>query len=417
MNTIVDGLQPTKGIEKPTSLGEVSSILRDADNSGLGVIPIGGGTRLHVGRVPTKYDISIFMTGFKNVVSHNPADLTCTVEAGITLGELQDILAEHGQFLAIDAPFPEHSTVGGIMSSLPTGYLRWQLGHPRDTVIGMEVLLPSGTITKSGGQVVKNVSGYDMARLHIGGFGRLGVISKISFKLTPKPRGELTLRTSFSDDKSMHEFVSDIFSTSLMPLAAACTHETTYSNEMGKYPDYTSVCYLRIGGGIRSLTKQTSMIDTIATNHCAVKRERIDTLQSESLWQEIRDYSGKRFEIIGRISSVPSNIHEIEKNISKKLNDSKLGHTMICQPGFGTSLLFIRGIETKGEESGVRILKSLRQSVNAYKGTLVYEKIPISWKHSLDVWNADQIPALQQMRILKQTYDPNSIMSSGRFVI
>lgn len=417
MTITVDGFEPTRSIEKPTSLGEVSSILSDADNSGFGVIPIGGGTGLHVGGIPTKYDIAIHMTGFKSVVSHNPADLTCTVEAGITLGELQAILAEHGQFLAIDAPFPERSTVGGIMSSLPTGYLRWQLGHPRDTVIGMEVLLPSGTITKSGGQVVKNVSGYDMSRLHIGGFGSLGVISKISFKLTPKPRGELTIRVFFNDDKSMHEFVGDIFSTSLMPLAAACTHNNTYVKDKGESLDYDSICYIRIGGGTRSLAKQTSMIETIAANHSAVKKESVGTPRSESLWQEIRDYSEKQFEVIGRISSVPSNIHAIEEDLSKKLDELRVGHRMICQPGFGTALLFIEGIEAQGSESGVRTLRSLRQTVNAYNGTLVYEKIPILWKHSIDVWNVDRIPALHQMRTLKQTYDPNWTMSSGRFVV
>ena len=191
---IIDDIEPSKGAEKPVSLHQLSLLLKDADGGGLGIVPFGGGTRLNVGSIPQKYDIALDLSAFNQIVSHNPADLTCTVEAGITIGMLQKALAEHGQFLAVDAPLPHTATIGGTIASSALGYLRWQLGHPRDTIIGMEVLLANGTVTKSGGQVVKNVSGYDMARLHVGGLGTLGVISKVSFKLTPKPFKELSVK-------------------------------------------------------------------------------------------------------------------------------------------------------------------------------------------------------------------------------
>ena len=107
MSLIIDDIEPSKGTEKPVSLHQLSLLLKDADGGGLGIVPFGGGTRLNVGSVPQKYDIALDLSAFNQIVSHNPADLTCTVEAGITIGMLQKALAEHGQFLAVDAPLPD----------------------------------------------------------------------------------------------------------------------------------------------------------------------------------------------------------------------------------------------------------------------------------------------------------------------
>ena len=111
------------------------------------------------------------MTGVDQVLAHNAADLTATVEAGITVSRLQEVLAEHGQFLAIDPPLPDRATIGGTLAVGWSGPMTWQNWSPRDIVIGMRTVMTDGTITKTGGQVVKNVSGYDMARMHIGALG------------------------------------------------------------------------------------------------------------------------------------------------------------------------------------------------------------------------------------------------------
>ena len=126
---------------------------------------------------------------------------------------LQDSLKEHGQFLAVDCPFPAESTVGGTLASNSPGFLRWQLAHMRDMVIGMKVVFAAGTLTKSGGQVVKNVSGYDMARLHIGGLGTLGVITEVSFKLTPLPAKEGSITVGFDSRDDAFDFSRKIRTT------------------------------------------------------------------------------------------------------------------------------------------------------------------------------------------------------------
>src|SRR5205823_4391904 len=129
------------------------------------------------------------------VLEMSQADLTVSVEAGITVEELNTHLAEIGQFLPID-PFnaPGH-TVGGVLASGLSGPLRLRYGLPRDFVIGLRVALPDGRLASSGGRVVKNVSGYDLNKLHQGAMGTLGVIVAASFKVFPKPLFELTLET------------------------------------------------------------------------------------------------------------------------------------------------------------------------------------------------------------------------------
>ena len=118
---------------------------------------------MEVGNPPERLDAVVEVSRLDNVIEHNPADLTVTTQAGITVASLRRVLEKEAQLLAIDPPLPDRTTIGGTLASGADGPLRWHYGHPRDSVIGMRVVQADGTITKSGGQVVKNVRGYDMS--------------------------------------------------------------------------------------------------------------------------------------------------------------------------------------------------------------------------------------------------------------
>ncbi|SVA09798.1 uncharacterized protein METZ01_LOCUS62652 [marine metagenome] len=416
MSLIIDDIEPSKGVEKPVSLDQLSSLLREADGEGIGIVPFGGGTRLDVGSIPTKYDIALDLSAFDQIVSHNPADLTCTVGAGITVGVLQETLAAHGQFLAVDTPLPDKATIGGTIASSALGYLRWQLGHPRDTVIGMEVILANGTVTKSGGQVVKNVSGYDMARLHVGGLGTLGIISKVSFKLTPRPFKELSVKLLFRDSYMAHSFAHSLFGSSMMPLAFASVHGDAVELFAGQSSKTDVFCAIKIGGRLRACDRQVAIVEKLARDFEAQGIQTVDEAESDLLWQSIRDYSGSsnKFDsIIGRIYASPSNMHEIEETLVKRLSVSSSIYSLICQQGFGAALLFVEDSENKSE---VSLLKDLREIVNRFQSTLVFEKLPPLLKASIDVWDSGRLSSIEQMKSLKKTYDPNSTLNAGRFV-
>ncbi|MGH3128549.1 MAG: FAD-binding oxidoreductase [Gaiellaceae bacterium] len=129
--------------------------------------------------------------GLDRVLEHDPGDLTCTVEAGVRLSELRAALAAAGQRLSLDPP--DDPTIGALLARNVSGPLRHRFGAPRDLVLGATLVLADGTIASAGGKVVKNVAGYDLARLVCGSEGRLAFIARASFRLHPLPKAARTL--------------------------------------------------------------------------------------------------------------------------------------------------------------------------------------------------------------------------------
>ena len=230
----------------------------------LTVSPLGGRTRTGLGNVPESLDIAIDVTAVDQVLAHNAADLTATVEAGITVSRLQEVLAEHGQFLAIDPPLPDRATIGGTLAVGWSGPATWQNWSPRDIVIGMRTVQADGTITKTGGQVVKNVSGYDMARMHIGALGTLGVIVEVSFKLTPLPARQATVMATFDSDGSCLDAALDgIRKQSHVPLAISTLHGQQPSTGGRGTGEARPSLLVRVGGRARSVRRQTDDVASI----------------------------------------------------------------------------------------------------------------------------------------------------------
>jgi glycolate oxidase FAD binding subunit len=173
-------------LASPVDTEEVSKILAFANDRRLSVVPVGGGTKQQWGggAVPRIY---LSLAHLDRVIEHPWQDLTCTVQAGCVWSKLQQVLAMHGQFVALDPLSPERATVGGIIASNDSGALRLRYGGLRDLVIGMTFVLADGTIAKTGGKVVKNVAGYDLAKLLAGSLGTLAVITEVNFRLHSVP--------------------------------------------------------------------------------------------------------------------------------------------------------------------------------------------------------------------------------------
>ena len=180
-------------VDKPATAEELARRLHEAASQKLAVVPRGGGRASEMGNPLDRRDVILQTTRLDRVLEHSQADMVVSVEAGITVEALQAHLGRSGQFLPLD-PFnsPGH-TVGGLLASGWTGPLRFRYGSPRDFLIGIRVALPDGKLAAGGGRVVKNVSGYDMMKLHYGALGSLGVIVAASFKVFPKPLHDVTV--------------------------------------------------------------------------------------------------------------------------------------------------------------------------------------------------------------------------------
>ena len=171
----------------PAGYERVAATLREAAGDGKRVRVRGGGTKLGWGAPVAAPDVEVDMREHDRVLEHNAGDLTAVVQAGVPLARLQDELAAHGQMLAIDPPRDPAATVGGTIATADSGPLRHRYGAPRDLVLGMTVALSDGTIARTGGKVIKNVAGYDLAKLFTGSFGTLGAILDVSLRLHPVP--------------------------------------------------------------------------------------------------------------------------------------------------------------------------------------------------------------------------------------
>jgi glycolate oxidase FAD binding subunit len=168
-------------VHSPSSEAELASALAGANAP---VRVRGAGTKLAWAR--GEPDVELATDGLDEIVEHNVGDLTAVLEAGVPLARAQQKFAEEGQMLALDPPDPG-ATIGGLVATNDSGPLRSRYGGVRDLVVGMRVALADGTVAKSGGKVIKNVAGYDLAKLFTGSFGRLGAIVQVSVRLHPLP--------------------------------------------------------------------------------------------------------------------------------------------------------------------------------------------------------------------------------------
>ncbi|MDQ2910552.1 MAG: FAD-binding oxidoreductase [Actinomycetota bacterium] len=173
----------------PESYEEVAELLRESGEAGRAVRPVGAGTKL--GWAGEQSGAALSTARLDRILEHNAGDLTAVLQAGVPLARAQETFAAAGQMLALDPP-GEAATIGGIVAAADSGPLRHRYGGPRDLVIGIAVALSDGSIARAGGKVIKNVAGYDLAKLFTGSFGTLGVILEVAVRLHPLPRARAT---------------------------------------------------------------------------------------------------------------------------------------------------------------------------------------------------------------------------------
>ena len=160
----------------------------------------------------------IELGALNKVVEHTAEDMTVTVESGITLAALQESLAERRQWLPIDPPNAEQWTLSQIIDANASGPRRFGCGTIRDYVIGMKIAMADGNVISSGGKVVKNVAGYDLMKLFIGGHGSLGLVVEATFKLRPLPESEQFVQARCESLEQADRLIEAIIKSPLTPV-------------------------------------------------------------------------------------------------------------------------------------------------------------------------------------------------------
>jgi glycolate oxidase FAD binding subunit len=368
----VDGVRAGRAAS-PSTPEDLAEALRAAGDAGEAVIPVGGGRLLGIGDVPERFDVELSTRGLGRVIEASQADLTLTVEAGATLEEIDDALRPLGQQLPLDPPGGAGHTIGGVLAAGVSGPLRQRFGSPRDFLIGLRVALPDGRLAASGGRVVKNVSGYDMNKVHLGALGALGVIVAASFKVYPRPHQEVTLAVSTDE-----------------PWAAAQRALTLAESPLAVDLDSGGRVLARLGG-----------------TGPGVARQAADLGWSEAdprVWDELRWRGGTD----GAEDASWARISVPARHLRPVLEGLPAGATWWASPGVGVA-------HWTGSLSADAV-RSARAASERSGGSLVLLAAPADLKRTVGAWGAE--PAtLEWMRRLRDAFDPSRTLSPGRYLV
>lgn len=376
----VDGSSPSSAV-RPNTTDELAAVITAADRAREAVVLWGGGTRIGVGDPPDRYDIAVDLTGLAGIVEHSPADLVCTVRAGTTLAELSSALAASGQRWPVEAPCPERATLGGTIASAAAGPSRLRYQHPRDWIIGCTAVLGDGTVTRAGGRVVKNVTGYDLTRLYSGSFGTLVALAEVTLKLMALPERTATLRATTSDLRAALRFAAELRATHL-PLDALAIATGAAAERCG---DAHASVFVRVSGPGAAVERVSRAV-----------RERTGASEFESaVWHSIASLPAE-MDHVAR-AGWPGG-HEPPDGLD--LSDA------VVYPGSG--IAFLLGAIP------VDMFTRMRVSVEAADGALVIERADADFKRAVGgAWGRPRVP-LVIARALKQRFDPHGVLAPGR---
>ncbi|MDP6549368.1 MAG: FAD-binding oxidoreductase [Dehalococcoidia bacterium] len=423
----LDGSVPT-AVVRPASRQAVAEIMRWASREVVSVFPWGGGTQAALGNVPNRVDLVLDLSRCARILDYQPADLTATVEAGVTLQGLQQELERGGEFLPVEAPLAERATIGGILAVNATGPLRSSYGLPRDWLIGAGVVSAEGVETKAGGKVVKNVTGYDLNKLYAGSLGTLAVIVEATFKLAPLPADAGALVAAFS---SMPEGIEA--GRRLLRLAASAQGvqvvEGQAEHRLGSEPGSLFPESLTAGGAATlaffsgrptAVRRRLEEGERLLGEAGATKVARLNQGEGRQLLRRLADlgWSADTRPYLGIKIGVPP--AEAARVAGSCRQDSSLGFPpgVVADPGFGTVRLFwwADSISNWIDESLVLgAITRIRELARNAGGTAVVEHCPLPLKKRIDIWG-DPPQGMELMRRVKQRFDPLGILNPGRFV-
>jgi glycolate oxidase FAD binding subunit len=404
----VDEVEP-RWRARPTSQAELADVLRQAAEQDLVVAPRGGGTRLGLGNPPARLDLVVETGGLRRVVEYEPADLTITVEAGLPLGELQALLGEQGQFLALDPVAQPGSTIGGVIATNASGPLRFAFGTARDLVIGTRVANPEGYVTHAGGRVVKNVAGYDLSKLYIGSLGTLGVIVELSFKLAPIPPASGLVVAQFGELRLAEAYLRSVLHSPLGPLAVELLAPGA-ARAVG-WPDELTVA-LRVGGYANAVDRQVRDLRKLANEQ---QGQHLDV--DDAGWAGLRDLAlgvGPDAVVVRAAAPISASAALVEL-LSRELADYR--PLVWAHAGNGVAYAAFDATPHEDADALHTTLADTRRRVVELgsNASLVVERCPVRLKRGFDVWG-EVGPSLRLMQALKSQLDPRATLNRGRYV-
>jgi len=324
------------------------------------------------------------------VIEHVHDDLVARVQAGTTLARLSEVLGAKDQFFPVDEVVPG-STLGGAVSTGLSGPCRYLHGAVRDLVLGMTFVRADGVVVRAGSKVVKNVAGYDLAKLLTGSYGTLGVITELAIKLKPKPPARQFVTAPISGPEDLERALSALLGSQVVPTAIEVERPS---------PEGVTTLGVLIEGRPQSVKQREPEVASLLGSRSEV-----------SPWPPVgwaRLPGPVVLKLTSPLSAVP------------KLLDAASAQALACgvnastRGSAGSGVLFMGMSEQVQVEQLAELLGGLRRVVGECGGHAIVLRAPAALKASVDVWGP--VPGIELMRRIKEHLDPSGRLAPGRFV-
>ncbi len=447
----VDGVIP-RAVLFPGKVKEVAGIVRIACRENLSVVPWGGGTRMGKGAAPSRLDLVICTERLNRVIDIDAGNLTVTVQAGVRLFDLQEALAgeenrcyvpvenggeesdesvcslreNRGCFVPLDVSSGNRTTIGGIVAANTSGPRRLLYGLPRDVVLGVRHVTPTGEVIGMGGKTVKNVAGYDLCKLMIGSLGTLGILCEMTLRLLPLPERSGTWFFVFPGLKQAGDFVDEVFARPLVPCAMEILNRRGCDDLSLEWPGQGQGGRFGVAaafeGAEEAVDRMKAEMKTLADGAGTVEKMYLDDDAHRAFWSSYGLPAGGFSGDHSRAASVKLNypVSCYRDVLAWVESEGSPDHVLLAsstQAGNGVTRIHL--LVEEGPKDGFEWIagwtERLLNHLCGLGGNLVVENAEPALKNRLPVWGAPR-GDLKVMQWVKRAWDPKGIFSPGRFI-
>jgi glycolate oxidase FAD binding subunit len=393
----------------------------------LAVIPSGGCTKLGIGNPPAQYDLALDLSRMNRVLAYDPQDLTLGVEPGVRVEDLLQKLGGQKQFLPLMVPFSNRATIGGVVAANSSSPLRHAYGGVRDFCLGIEFVTGEGVISKGGGRVVKNVTGYDMHKLLIGSLGTLAIITRVNFRTFPLPQAQGTFVVSFAGAESAFAFCRAIAQSVLTPqILEVADPGATHFLFSSHAPSRTAASQWFVvvtAAGLPSVVERHAReLGRLASGANAIELVPLDDAEQHTLLPRLSEFPGlilqaTRSAAIFRIGVLPSVMPLLAAQFGELAQRNGLNYASLTR---ASGTMYAAFAPQSDEAAPLAMQQTVAQvfricgNADANSSALL-EWAPAELKRAVgDAWG----PSRQDfalMKRVKNVFDAQNVLSPGRF--
>lgn len=413
----------------PATAEEISAILEVANKERFPVVPRGAGTSLAGLAVPEKGGLILDLGRMNKIISVSVTDRLAIVQPGVVYSDLERALAPHGFFFPPDPASGTVATLGGNVATNAGGIKGAKYGTTKDYVLSLQIVLPDGRVMRTGSKCMKSSSGYDLTKLFVGSEGTLGVVTEITLKINPKPSLTATAMATFEDLEDAGRAVSEIMHSGILPSALEVVDQQTLiainQNTDLNLPEVEAILIAETDGHTREETQfqLNKVIEIFKKNNASTVKHAATKEEAEVLWTARKS----AYAVMSRINnslavedlSVPmSKVPNILKTISDLAKKYDLKIPTVGHAGDGNLHPTISYDSTNPDEVNrvEQAAAELFEKVIELDGTLTGE-------HGIGLAKApfmhlehDPV-AIDVMRFIKKSFDPNNILNPGKMAL